>query len=89
MKATTLLAAALAALAGGASGKIFVPVDLPPPGNWVPGPSLWPNRVLAGFNAAYSDFTLSAWINYMQNQCNQVSGCTSLSLASGKDQNSY
>ncbi|PGH32963.1 hypothetical protein GX50_04245 [[Emmonsia] crescens] len=88
MKPTTLLVAALAALAGSPTpvnavgGLSFVPVPLPPPNNWIGGPSLFPTRVLAGFHEDYEKYDQGNWTVYMLNQCRQNDGCTSLILFS-------
>ncbi|KKZ68505.1 hypothetical protein EMCG_05864 [[Emmonsia] crescens] len=90
MKPTTLLVAAFAALAGSSptlvnavGGLSFVPVPLPPPNNWIGGPSLFPTRVFAGFHGDYDKYNKGGWTKYMLDQCRQTSGCTSLILFSG------
>ncbi|KAL2374492.1 hypothetical protein BDBG_01590 [Blastomyces gilchristii SLH14081] len=87
MKVATLLAAALAALAGGASGKKFTAVYMEPPYNWVPGPSISPTRVLYGYSEPYRLFNWNQWVVFMKQQCNGYPPCTSVSLYSAIPQN--
>ncbi|OJD22923.1 hypothetical protein ACJ73_05727 [Blastomyces percursus] len=88
MKVTTHLAAALAALAGGASGKSYTAVYFDPPYNWIPGPRLMPSRVLEGFNEPYSSHTRHTWVRLMKQECDGVPDCSSLAVFSAIPQES-
>ncbi|EEQ89486.1 hypothetical protein RJZ56_002542 [Blastomyces dermatitidis] len=87
MKVATLLAAALAALAGGASGKKFSPVYMEPPYNWVPGSDISPARILYGHSEAYRQYPWYKWVDLMKKQCNGYPSCTSLVVYSAIPQN--
>ncbi|PGH09752.1 hypothetical protein GX51_00432 [Blastomyces parvus] len=78
MKATTILAAAVAALSGTAYGKEYTPVYLPAPENWVPSHFVWPTRILAGFNDAYSPYSQVTFTEMLKVRCDADSECSAI-----------
>ncbi|KAH9903694.1 hypothetical protein F4778DRAFT_781079 [Xylariomycetidae sp. FL2044] len=55
----------------------FVRVPLEPPLNYQPGDSLFPSRVMQGWNDAPEAHTAETWAAYVLSQCEGSEGCTS------------
>jgi hypothetical protein len=75
MKFTTSAIAAY--VVGVALGHRFTRVDLPAPLDWTAGPSLFPGRIIAGYNAGVKEYTAESWGAHVLSQCTQFSSCTS------------
>ncbi|KAI9934003.1 hypothetical protein MW887_005075 [Aspergillus wentii] len=65
MKLLYLLSGALLSMTGMSypflSADNFSPVPLPPPENWLAGPRLFPQNVIAGFHADYDKYNAKSW----------------------------
>ncbi|OJJ38369.1 hypothetical protein ASPWEDRAFT_24311 [Aspergillus wentii DTO 134E9] len=81
MKLLYLLSGALLSMTGMSypflSADNFSPVPLPPPENWLAGPRLFPQNVIAGFHADYDKYNAKSWSEYVEKKCKEFHACTS------------
>lgn len=61
----------------------YVPVPLEAPLNWYAGRRLFPAKVMAGYNAAYEDYSKYTWAEHVLAQCKNFSTCGSCLSFSG------
>ncbi|KAE8312078.1 hypothetical protein BDV41DRAFT_577918 [Aspergillus transmontanensis] len=61
----------------------YFPVDLPPPDNWIAGPRIFPSQVLpnGGFHADYDKYNADTWAEYVNSQCENLDGRSTISFA--------
>lgn len=69
------LVASMAVSVTTATGQ-FVPVNLPAPENWIAGTTLFPGRVLKGYNADLSAWDEQGWADHVLDQCKADPDCT-------------
>ncbi|KAI1075667.1 hypothetical protein F5B20DRAFT_594806 [Whalleya microplaca] len=55
----------------------FEKVDLKPPLDWTAGESLFPFKVIAGYNANLSEYDHQTWADYVLGECKKYDSCTS------------
>lgn len=65
--------------------RTFVRLNLTEPMNWVAGNSLFPGRVIAGYNAGLDQYTSAeAWASYVLEKCKGFEACTSAYSVQGE-----
>ncbi|OAA43621.1 hypothetical protein NOR_04196 [Metarhizium rileyi] len=52
-------------------------LHLPDPQNWIPGSSLFPGNVIAGYNANYNEHDKESWAALVLERCESYADCTS------------
>lgn len=77
-------AAAVAATEANTTPKDLTCIHLPPPLNWLPGDSLYPDRVITGFSSPFDEYEPKAWADYVRDQCQDLSDCTASVSYSGE-----
>ena len=67
-------------------GAIFhpVPVLLPPPEDWIPGPQLFPHQVISGYHADYNKYDADSWAKYILEKADGYKEATSCASYSGE-----
>lgn len=84
---TSIFAGALLSLAGIAFAYdplCWERVPLVPPLNWVAGPSLFPGRVMSGYNDDYNKWNAETWAAHIVDECEKLNGVGSTHAFSGQ-----
>ncbi len=74
--AIVALAAAAVATPADTAAKALACLHLPAPLNWLPGNSLYPDRVITGFSSPFDKYEPEAWADHVRDQCQALSECT-------------
>jgi hypothetical protein len=82
--ATSAFIVAVTATSIDSADRDLVAVHLPEPLNWLPGDSLYPDRVIDGFSAPFDSYEPEAWASYVRDQCRAISECTVTASYSGE-----
>lgn len=60
------------------TGRTFEKVELTEPLNWLAGKSLFPGRVIAGYNANLDEYNAESWVQHVLEQGKAHKACTSV-----------
>ena len=89
---SSIFAGALLSLAGLATAYdplCWERVPLQPPLNWVAGSSLFPGRVISGYNDDYNKWNAETWAAHIVDECEKVGSAGSTHAFSGKQNSGF